>query len=204
MKFPKIKLPRIRRTFEQNTRLITLMLAVISLNPHAWGEEIRTGGDALCDMGRAMQWCDEAMICGPEGIWEFPSDMTRVLIKRNAHNAHKFDVVTVDSPDTRLTPGKPIGWLMETPDPAKFEISLYRSTHKGILGQLTRCTATLNATSSAITISAPKLKLSFSPRWILPSFWRSIRIKSTDPADKLPEGIIRVYPPSASRYPDYL
>lgn len=158
----------------------------------------------VVDLRSAMEWCDVNMLQGPEGIWEFPEDGTRVIIRHKAGFDDRFELLVIDSPDTRLSPGDIIGSLNPSPVSTKFEMSLCRNRMNGILSDPGHCLAEYNANDDAILISTHKVKLKFSPRWILPAFWRSLRISSKDPLENLPRGLRRIYPTPRPRRIDYL
>ena len=162
--------------------------------------------DEISDFGRAREWCDAAMLDKVEGIWEYPEDHTRVLIRKSSIDTGRYDIIAVDSPDTRLHAGDVIGYLQSSPGADKFEMGVYRSkSAKGVFSQLAKCMAQLSDKDDAILVKGRKVKFSLgSTRWLLPSFWRLLRISVKDPLESLPKGLIRVYPPSKKRQPDYL
>jgi hypothetical protein len=161
-------------------------------------------GQAVSDMGIAREWCDRTMTHRIEGIWEFPQDETRVLIRRSAGTDNRYDIIVVESPDTRLQPGENIGYLQISPLSTKFEMALYRNRQKGILGSPGKCLAELNEKEDALIIQGRKMKFSLGSRWFLPAFWRSVRISLKNPLNALPKGMIRIYPKTTRRQPDYL
>lgn len=161
-------------------------------------------GERICDMGAAREWCDTTMLRRIEGIWEYPEDRTRVLIRRSPEADNRYDILVIDTPDCRLEPGDRIGYLQETPLDTKFEMAVYREKHDGIFGKAGICAAEFNESKDALLVSSPKVKFSLRSRWFLPSFWRAIGIKVDNPADKLPKGMVRLYPASKRREPDYL
>lgn len=156
------------------------------------------------DMGMAREWCDKNMTRGLEGIWEFPDDLTYVLVKRTPAATNSYDIFVVETPDTRLTPGEAIGSIRETPVSDKFEMQLYRNRRKGVLADPGKCLAEYVRSEDAMLVTGRKLKISLASRWFLPSFWRAIRLKVSDPLDKLPYGMRRVYPEKVKRNVDYL
>jgi hypothetical protein len=161
-------------------------------------------GETICDMQAARDWCDRTMLHRVEGVWRYPDDQTTVLVRRSAAGDGRYDIVVVESPDTRLQPGETIGYLEATPVGTKFEMGVYRTKTGGVLRELGRCAAELNDKEDALLVKGRKLKFSLGSRWLLPSFWRLIRITLKDPLESLPKGLVRVYPPGARRQPDYL
>lgn len=152
----------------------------------------------------ARDWCDRTMLHRVEGIWEFVEDQTRVLVKRSPSNDNEYDLVVVDTPDTRLNPGDKIGVLSITPTPTKFGLKLFTGKKTGSFVNPMKCLAQLNETDNALLVKSPKIKFSLASRWFLPSFWRAIRVRVSDPTEQLPEGLVRIYPTPARQQPDYL
>lgn len=167
-----------------------------------------SNGREIRDMGAAREWCDNAMLQLIEGIWMFPDDETSVLIRKSAGQANMFDLVVIETPDTRLTPGEIIGNIKSTPLSTKFELNLFKNKTKGLLSDSEKCMAELNENEDALIISMPKKKFRFTPRMILPSFWNlirlSFRIDDSNPVEKLPYGMVRIYPQFTPRQIDYL
>lgn len=177
-------------------QILSILMLIASLPPIT----ART----ISDMGMAREWCDRSMLQSVEGIWEFPADETRVLVRQTTASARRFDIIVIDTPDTRLTPGETIGTLTESPVTAKFELDLYRNRMKGLLANPGKCLAEYIANEDAMVITARKIKLSLASRWFLPSFWKALRINFKDPLDQLPRGMVRIYPTSKPRKIDYL
>lgn len=179
----------------QRSILTAIALIVIAISMSA-----RTIGD----MGMARDWCDSTMLHKIEGIWEFPDDQTRVLIKRMAGSESSYEIIVVETPDTRLHAGDKIGSLTASPLPTKFDMELYRNKKGGIFGNPGRCLAEFNESADALIVTSRKFNISLASRWFLPSFWKAIRIRTTNPTDRLPKGMIRIYPSPVKRQPDYL
>lgn len=157
----------------------------------------------ISDIVAAREWCDATMMHRVEGIWEFPEDETTVLICRNEHTPHRYDIVAVSSPDTRLHPGQTVGYLVESAESDKFEMALCRAQEKSVFAEFTKCLAQLRDDDNTIVAKGRKLKFSLRARWLLPSFWKMINITFKDPLENLPRGLIRIYPEN-TRQPDYL
>lgn len=160
--------------------------------------------DRICDMGMARKWCDETMLHRVEGIWEDIGDETYFLICRSELQDNLYDIIVVESPDTRLTPGDCVGMLKSSPVSTKFEMGLYRTKKKGIFADLGKCLAVLNEKEDALLVSNRKVKISIGARYLFPSFWRILRVKTIDPLESLPKGLVRIYPKQVNREPDYL
>lgn len=167
--------------------------------------------EPIMDMGAAIDYCSSRALTGPEGIWEFPEDQTRVLITRRKESPYHYDIKVVSSPDCRLQPGEKIGEMEESAKPGKLRISLYASRRKNLLTDMRHCAGDYQARTGRILIEPRSVKLSLrnsmrhalQPLDILPKFWLLFSIKVNDPAAALPTGLIRLYPSSISS-PRYL
>ena len=177
-------------------------LIILTLLIAAHAAAIRA--DSITDMGAARDWCDSTMTHRVEGIWEFPEDETRVLVRKQTASATRYVITVVESPDTRLVPGEEIGQMQASPDPTKFEMTLYRTKLKGAAGNPGKCLAVLDEKNDALLVQGRKMKFSLASRWFLPSFWRAVRISVKNPLDALPRGMVRIYPANSRRQPDYL
>ena len=161
--------------------------------------------ETVADMGMAQEWCDRTGLRRIEGIWEFPDDHTRVLVRHRTDAEMEYDIVVVDSPDCRLKPGDTVGYIRDSPDPAKFEFCLYRTKSKGKFHNLGKCMARLASDCNSIYVSASRLKATLRSLSFLPKFWRSVRISVDRPAEDIPKGLVRIYPADdISREPTYL
>ena len=159
----------------------------------------------ISDMGAAEEWCDNALLDRLEGIWEYPSDYTSVLIRKSTTDKGQYDIIVVESYDTRLKAGDKIGYLKASADPDKFEMGLYRTkSEKGIFGELGKCLAQFNENKDALITQVRSFKFSLGSRYLLPSFWKMIKISVKDPLESLPKGLVKVYPSSRRKQPDYL
>lgn len=159
----------------------------------------------ITDMGAAKEWCDDTMLEKIEGIWEFPDDQTRVLLRRSANQASNYDIVVVESPDTRLKAGETIGYLKKSAADDKFEMLLYRNKkNSGILDEPGKCLAQYSEKYDALLVKGRSVKFSLGSRYLLPAFWRIVRISVKNPLDELPRGMVRLYPKTKRSQPDYL
>ncbi|MDE6716731.1 MAG: hypothetical protein K2J70_00930 [Muribaculaceae bacterium] len=165
----------------------------------------------ISDMGRAREYCDSAPLERIEGIWRFPADDTVVLIRRDRGRKTKgYELIVVSSPDCRLSPGDRIGEITAGPDPSKMKLSLCRSKRDGIFFDPGNCAIQFNDKEGTIKIEKRTLKLRISSTIyrLLPQFWRLVSmVKTDDPQEKLPDGLVRIYPAqysSKSDYPRYL
>ncbi len=178
-----------------------LCLCFAALCPEARSE--------YADLLSGRDYCDTAPLDPAEGIWEYPDDGVTVLIRRSPTMEGTYEVIAIDSEDTRIAPGSVIGRLESTPDPRQFRLTLATKARKGILGSPAECLATLSADGDALHVKSKKTKIVFNPSALLPRFWRVARLRTSDPLDKLPAGMIKVYPSydgngSSRRHPRYL
>lgn len=159
----------------------------------------------ISDFGAAKEWCDLTMLDMLEGIWEYPDDHTTVLIRRSSNNKSEYEIIVVESPDIRLIPGEKIGYMKQSPDPSKFEMGIFRTKRdNGIFAEPGKCLAQFNDKNDALYVKGRSLKFSLGSRYLLPAFWRMVKISVKDPLENLPKGLIRIYPSSRRRQPDYL
>jgi len=179
-----------------NIRTTILMMLITSC--------LAVMAETICDMGMAREWCDRTMLRTIEGIWEFPDDQTRVLVRRTPAEENRYDIIVIESPDTRIKPGDNIGDLTGTAIPTKFEMSLYRTKQRGIFARPGKCLAELDNKQDAMIVKGRKMKFALASRWFLPSFWRAIKVTVSNPMQDLPKGMVRIYPTSVKRNPDYL
>lgn len=158
----------------------------------------------VCNMKVAREWCDGSMLSPIEGIWEYPSDATVVMIRKSATDRLNYDIILIESADTRLWPGEVVGYLKASASESKYEMGLYRDRKKGLLSNPGKCMAIFHQNSGRMEIEKPKIKFSIKSFWFLPSFWKALRISFDNPADKLPAGMIKIYPDNIIHEPDYL
>lgn len=164
-------------------------------------------GQRSMDMGRAMDYCRGRELRAVEGIWEFPDDETRVLIRVNGYNTHRYDVILITSPDCRLNPGEKIGELEASPEKGKMKLSLFAARKDGILSDSRNCMAEFRDADDAILIHPRKIDISLVRRAtsLLPKFWKLLGTVSVDnPVGDLCRGLIRVYPRRSQSEPVYL
>lgn len=150
---------------------------------------------AIFDIVDAKEYCDESPLLRIEGIWEFPTDGTKVLIKRQSPSSYTCDIILLSSPDCRLYPGDDIGDISPAGTPGTYSLSLCRSRVKGILTDPSKCTAKLNA-SNSLSFKPKKYTISIGTLWFLPKFWRSLRVRQKNKNDDIDNGMIRIYPPT--------
>ncbi len=148
------------------------------------------------DVSSALEYCRDSPLERLEGLWEFPEDETKVLIKKS-NIPYEFEIIVVSTPDCRLIPGEKIGSLAGSPDPDKFRLSLYCSRKYGVLTNTRSCLAEFRKNDGALIITPGKLSVSLrGASWLLPRFWRMIRVSYKNPLEKLPVGLIRIFPPN--------
>lgn len=161
----------------------------------------------IADEQAARHYCDRAPLLRIEGIWEFPSDGTRVLIRKGETGNRSCDIILLSSPDCRLTPGETIGSISPAPEQGKFRLSLCRRRSNGILTDPAHCAAKLSSSGNSITIKPRKFKIGIRSMWFMPKLWRALRLSLSDPEGELLDGMIRIYPvttPDRTSDPIYL
>lgn len=177
----------------RHIRRLLAGLVLTALSPAARCDAQTIEPDVF-DMPSAIEYCHGAPLASVEGIWEFPEDATRVLIRRRASEPRSYDLILISSPDCRLTPGETIGHMDETSDPSRFRLALFCDRRKGLLTDLRNCSAEFSDKNGSLRINGRKVKLSIRSVRFLPQFWRLIGISVKDPAAELPLGLIRIYP----------
>lgn len=183
--------------------IAVILLLVVSLIPISAEEPPSTD---IFDILSAREYCDSRGLLRPEGIWEFPDDATKVMIRTRTDISRTYDIILLSSPDCRLLPGEIIGRIEETVDPDKYQLSLFCDRRKGILTDMRSCAAELNTDEGTLRISPRGIKLSIRTIRLLPSFWKLFGISLDNPKDRLPVGLIRIYPHpknTSSRHPRY-
>lgn len=156
----------------------------------------------IADYGAAVDYCRTKPLKGPEGLWIFPDDLSKVMIIGEENNPYKFNIYVVESDDCRLKPGEKIGEMEQSAAKGKFTLSLFTSRNKNILTDMRRCLAEYNTGAGRILIHPRSVKFSLrnslrtslQPFDILPKFWLLFNAKVNDPAAALPTGLIRLYP----------
>lgn len=145
------------------------------------------------DILEAIEICDELDIRPIEGLWSYPEDDVMVMILRDEAMEGEYAVYVVESADCSLKAGQRLGSLKESPDAAKYGLSLFTTVKKGVLRTPCNATATLSASGDAIRVTKPSLKFSLRMYRLLPSFWRTVGVSVKD-ANSVPKGMIKVYP----------
>lgn len=151
------------------------------------------------DESSARRYCDRSPLMKIEGIWEFPSDGTRVLVRKASTLNKDCNIILLSSPDCRLMPGDTIGKISPSPDGMNYHLSLSRTRSRGFLQDMGHCAAKLSSSGASITIKPRKFKLSLGSLWFLPKIWRTLKVSLSDPAGELPQGMIKIYPPALDR-----
>lgn len=177
--------------------LVILLLGAWNLAPAA-----SPPNEIISDMGRAMEYCQHAPLAGAEGIWEFPEDMTKVLIRKVIGSPYRYDIILISSPDCRLIPGEKIGEMEESADRKKLKLSLFSNRTKNVLTDMRHCAAEFNNKNDRILIHPRKVKFSvrnslrrsFDLTDLLPKFWLTASVNIVDPASSLPIGLVRIFP----------
>lgn len=199
--------PHLSRITVCSWAMLTLLLLMSYLSVRASSP---VSALQISDMGRAIEYCDRAPLERVEGIWEFPEDNTRVLIKRADQKRSLYDIIIISSPDCRLHAGEKIGEMTPSIDSDKFRLSLYTSRRDGLLTDPSNCIAVFNDNEGTMRVEKRKFKISLRFTRYLPKFWRLLSLLSSDnPVDKLPKGLVRIYPTrsgnvASDRQPIYL
>ncbi len=139
-------------------------------------------------------WCDTGILSPVEGIWEYPEDGTRVCIQTDPTAPGSFSITIINTPDCRLEYGDVIGRLYPTVDSRQFRLEQYTRKDKLSLTKAEQCAATLSTDGESLRVKSPKLKFKVNINTLLPRFWRVVRVSYEDPTDKLPAGLVKVYP----------
>lgn len=140
------------------------------------------------------EWCDSNILSPIEGIWEYPDDGARVLIQADPKSPGSFAITVISTPDCRLEYGDVIGRLNPTVDPKQFRLEQYTHKDKLTLTKAEQCAASLSSDGESLRVKSPKLKFKVNLNTLLPRFWRIVRVSYDDPTDKLPAGLVKVYP----------
>lgn len=158
----------------------------------------------ISDTGEAMRYCKETTLDGIEGIWEFTDDETLILVKRQEHGGKGYDIIVTDTPDCRLQPGDKIGSLERSAKRDTYKMKLFIRRDMGLLTDSRTCLAQYSAKDDAIIVEPMKINISMRTMWFLPRFWRSLKMKVSNPAAEIPKGLIKIYPVSKPSKPIYL
>ncbi len=154
---------------------------------------------SLPPVERAMADLDTVALEPVEGIWEYAGEEVTVLIRRDQPAATgKYTISVLEAFDPRLKPGTVLGYMVESGEERRFELTHYTRRKKSILDMPGKCVATLDKEGVSLRISSPKsLKIRFNPFTLLPRFWRIITVSSPALGEKegnAREGLRRVYP----------
>ncbi len=140
------------------------------------------------------EWCDSNILSPEEGIWEYPEDGAQVLIQADPTHPGTYTLTIISTPDCRLEYGDVIGRLHPTVDSKQFRLEQFTHKDKFTLTKAEQCAASLSADGESLRVKSPKLKFKINLNTLLPRFWRVVRVSYDDPTEKLPAGLIKVYP----------
>lgn len=140
------------------------------------------------------KWCDTGILSPVEGIWEYPDDGARVCIQADPTSPGCFSITVISTPDCRLEYGDVIGKLHPTVDSRQFRLEQWTRKDNLIFSKAEQCAASLSADGESLRVKSPKLKLKINLNTLLPRFWRIVKVSYDDPTDKLPAGLVKVYP----------
>lgn len=146
------------------------------------------------DIVAAMELCADADIRSVEGIWHFPDDEVTVLIWRNPDFPDRYDMTVLEADDASLSGGDRIGFLESSPDPSKFSMTLCTEIRNGMPRIPRKLLATYNAERETIVTEWIKIRISLKPSRLLPNFWRFAGFRFSNPLDRLPHGLQRLFP----------
>ena len=166
------------------TFLMSAMISMISLPTFAFFQS----------ESEIMDWCDTNALSPIEGIWEYPEDSTRVLIQADPTHPGSYSISVISTPDCRLEYGDVIGRIHPTVDTKQFRLEQWTHKDKSIFTKAENCSATLSSDGESLRIKSPKLKFKVNLYTLLPKFWRIVRVSYDNPTDKLPAGLLKVYP----------
>lgn len=169
--------------------LIVTLIASISAMASPW------------EMDSVKQSLQGRVLDEVEGIWQFPEDGARLLIRRASQS--EFDIIVLDSPQLQLKPGTSIGRAVITAKKRTYDAKL----HQRAIGNkhIKNSTVLLTVTDEGMLRFSPynenigvKISASNTLRNILPML---LRINITK--GKRPEGLIgaqRIYPPNKDSF----
>ncbi|MDE5846742.1 MAG: hypothetical protein K2H71_05270 [Muribaculaceae bacterium] len=140
------------------------------------------------------EWCDTGVLNPVEGIWEYPDDGARVCIQADPTSPGSYSISIISTPDCRLEYGDVIGRLHPTVDRRQFRLEQFTRKDKSVFIKAEQCAATLSSDGESLRVKSPKLKFKVNVNTLLPRFWRVVRVTYDDPVDKLPAGLVKVYP----------
>lgn len=185
-------------------RLLIVILSLMFCHPFADAQR------EILDMGAARDFCDSSPLDEIEGIWYYVEDDVKVLVRRNTLDDSVYDIQVVETPDCRLRPGELLGKMHVSADPRQFRMSLFTNRSKGgLLSDERECLAVLGKDGESLRIKGKKYKISLRSLYLLPRFWRMVRVVVDNPLDDLPRGLVKIYPSydgngSTRRSPRYL
>lgn len=163
---------------------VSALISIISVPTHAF----------FPDEDFIRHWCDTEILNPLEGIWEYPDDGTRVCIQADTTSPGSFTITIISTPDCRLEYGDVIGRLHPTVDSKQFRLEQWTRKDNLLFSKAEQCAATLSSDGESLIVKSPKLKFKINIHTLMPKFWRIVRVSYEDPADKLPAGLLKVYP----------
>ncbi|MDE7347586.1 MAG: hypothetical protein K2N48_12720 [Muribaculaceae bacterium] len=139
-------------------------------------------------------WCDTGILNPVEGIWEYPDDGARVCIEADDTSPGSFTITIISTPDCRLNYGDVIGRLHPTVDSRQFRLEQWTRKDNMLFSKAEQCAATLSTDGESIRVKSPKIKFKVNLNTLLPRFWRIVKVSYDDPTDRLPAGLVKIYP----------
>ncbi len=152
--------------------------------------------ESLPPLEQAMVMLDTIACLPIEGIWEYPGEDLKVLIRKQpAYKTESYDITVLEAFSPTLSTGERLGWLTPCAESGKYELHQYTRRKKGFLDLPGKCVVTLGKNQRSLLISAPeKLTVSLSPFTLLPRFMRIIRLRIKGGAKEPAEGLRKLYP----------
>lgn len=150
----------------------------------------------IYDIQAAREYCDSRPLDRIEGIWNLTDADTQVLIALEERHPGRYVVILLRNDDCRMMPGDTLAILARTADPLKYRMDLRNAPP----GQ-SESVAILGADDSIIEIQKPIVKVEITPERLLRRFRSLFHVRRSYPADRLNDGMVRLYPPDPSQLP---
>lgn len=190
---------------KKNMNKITLLSAAAILTIAATSFAVHAADIRIDNPEHAVTLLSDHSTAAIEGIWEYPADEVSLIVLADPLRKGTFGIYIVEAVDCRLTPGMQVGLITRTADPQRFRLSLCSRLKKGLAADPRDCAAKLSADGAYLTIDSPKIRIALSPSIIFPRLWNMLRmgmrIKTTDPADRLPDGWHKIHPATTPQTP---
>lgn len=197
------------RTFSLSGRLLSVWLAMALL--HMAGSAAFSAAARGPSYEEAVAYCDTGAVSSVEGIWLFPEDGVRVLVRSAGPDATSYVIWLIDPGDSDGSVGDRLGSVVMTGKTDTYILRLPTSRSNGLPAGHQEIEGTLSADGEGMQFRAEKrhTRISLSPTSILTGFWRILRVSIDLPEGRRRTGMIRIYPTydgngSMRRLPRYL